>query len=175
LLVRELTFLFALVAALAAVAVPIRAQQENALPPGDGRDIVASACSACHSLSAVTQLRMGPQAWRHQVYDMIQRGAQISPSEIDTVVNYLATKLGPGVPFPGQTPANVALPSGNGKEMVAGVCALCHGLDRVVAVKRSRSQWGNIVTRMVYLGAPLSADQAKTAIDYLSANFGSSS
>jgi hypothetical protein len=170
--VRQLTFLFVLVAALAAASVPLRAQQENALPPGDGRDIVAVACSQCHGLNAVTQLRMGAQAWRHQVDDMIQRGAQISPSEIDTVVNYLSTKLGPGVPFPGQTPAHVALPAGKDQGTIEGVCSLCHGLDRVVAVKRSRGQWEGIVNRMIYLGAPLSADQAKAAVDYLSTNFG---
>jgi mono/diheme cytochrome c family protein len=165
-------FVFALVLALGAAAVPLRAQQDNGLPPGDGHDIVAATCSQCHSLNAITQLREGPAAWRHQVYDMVERGAQVSPSEIDVVVNYLATHFGPGIPFPGPTPAHIALPSGNGEAIVDARCSLCHGIDRVVTVKRTRVQWTNIVNRMVYLGAPLTPDQTKTVLDYLSANFG---
>ena len=72
----------------------------NVLPDGEGRDIVAIACSQCHGLNAFTWLRQGQQAWRHQVYDMILRGTQISPSELDTVVAYLATNFGPGVNVP---------------------------------------------------------------------------
>jgi mono/diheme cytochrome c family protein len=171
---RRITFSFALLSALAAAPLPLSAQQPgNALPPGDGHDIVAVACSQCHGLNAITQLREGPQAWRHEIYDMIERGAQIAPSEMDKAVDYLATNFGPGVAFPGQTPAQVTLPAGQGKEIVEGACALCHGVDRAVAAKRSKSQWEKILARMVYFGAPLSTDQAKIAVDYLSANFGS--
>lgn len=165
-------FVFALLLTLGAAALPLRAQQDNGLPPGDGRDIVAATCSQCHSLNAVTQLREGRAAWRHQVYDMIERGAQVSPGEIDVVVNYLATHFGPGIPFPGPTPAPIALPAGTGMDVVASRCSLCHGIDRVVAVKRTRTQWSNIMTRMLYLGAPLTPDQAKTVLDYLSTNYG---
>jgi mono/diheme cytochrome c family protein len=165
-------FVFALMLALAAAAGPLRAQQDNGLPPGEGRDIVAATCSQCHSLNALTQLREGPAAWRHQVYDMIERGAQVSPSEIDVVVNYLATHFGPGIPFPGPSPAHIALPDGNGEPIVESRCSLCHGVDRVVATKRTRVQWTSIVNRMLYLGAPLTPDQARTVLDYLSTNFG---
>jgi mono/diheme cytochrome c family protein len=165
-------FVFALVLALGAAALPLRAQQDNGLPPGDGRDIVAATCSQCHSLTAITQLREGRAAWRHQVYDMVERGAQVSPGEIDVVVNYLATHFGPGIPFPGPPPAHIALPAGAGMDVVDTRCSLCHGIDRVVAVKRTRTQWTNIMTRMLYLGAPLTPDQGKTVIDYLSTNFG---
>src|ERR1700677_1646113 len=104
-------FVFALLLAFGAAALPLRAQQDNGLPPGEGRDIVAVTCSQCHSLNAITQLREGPAAWRHQVYDMVERGAQVSPAELDTVVHYLATHFGPGVPFPGPSPAHIALPA----------------------------------------------------------------
>jgi len=166
-------FVFVLVAALGAASVPLRAQQDNGLPPGDGRDIVAATCSQCHSLNAITQLREGPAAWRHQVFDMVERGAQVSPSEIDVVVNYLTMHFGPGIPFPGATPAHVTLPAGGGQAIVETRCSLCHGVDRVVTVKRTPAQWNKIVARMVYLGAPLTPDQSKTVLDYLSANFGS--
>jgi hypothetical protein len=51
-------FVFLLAAAIVTAAVPLRAQQDNnPLPAGDGRDIVAATCSQCHSLTAITQLR----------------------------------------------------------------------------------------------------------------------
>jgi len=165
-------FAFALTLTLGAASLPLRAQQDNGLPPGDGRDIVATTCSGCHSLSAITQLREGRAAWRHQIYDMMERGAQVSPAEIDIMVNYLSTHFGPGIPFPGPTPAHIALPAGNGEAIVDTRCSLCHGIDRVVAVKRTRVQWTNIVNRMLYLGAPLTPEQTKTVLDYLNTNFG---
>jgi hypothetical protein len=97
-----------------------RAVGANPLPAGPGRDIVAVACSQCHGLSAFTWLRQGEQAWRHQVYDMILRGTQIGPSEIDTVVTYLTTNFGPGVNVPPSAPVN--LPAGTGKAVVEGSC-----------------------------------------------------
>jgi mono/diheme cytochrome c family protein len=147
-----------------------RAAPGNPLPAGPGREIVAVACAQCHGLNAFTWLRQGEQAWRYQVYDMILRGTQISPGEIDAVVKYLATNFGPGVNVPPSTP--VTLPAGAGKEVVEGGCAICHGLDRSVGTRRSPGEWRAIVAKMVFLGAPLSADQASAAVDYLSTNFG---
>jgi mono/diheme cytochrome c family protein len=166
-------FVFVLIAAVSAASVPSRAQQDtNPLPPGEGRDIVAVTCSQCHSLNAITQLREGPAAWRHQIYDMVERGAQITPAEVEVAVNYLATHFGPGIPFPGPTPAHIALPAGPGADIVDARCSLCHGVDRVVAAKRSRAGWTSVVNRMLYLGAPLTPDQAKTVLQYLNTNFG---
>jgi mono/diheme cytochrome c family protein len=170
---RSIAVVFAFLAALALGALPLRAQQEtnNGLPPGDGRDIVAATCSQCHALTAITHLREGPLAWRHQIYDMIGRGAQVSPAEIDVMVKYLTTNFGPGIPFPGQTPSHVALTDAPGNTLVSSKCILCHGVDRVIAVNRPRAQWTAIVARMVYLGAALTPDQSKAVVDYLSTNY----
>ncbi len=165
-----LTLLCAALPLLAVGASRAQGPAGNALPPGEGHDIVATACSQCHGLNAITQLREGPAAWRHQIYDMIERGAQISPTEMDAAVKYLVANFGPGVNVPASAP--VTLPDGQGKEVVEGGCGLCHGMDRVVAARRSPADWQSIVARMVYLGAPLSGDQAKAAVDYLSAHYG---
>ena len=122
-----------------------RAPGGNPLPAGPGRDIVAVACSQCHGLNAFTWLRQGDQAWRHQVYDMILRGSQIGPGEIDAVVAYLTTNFGPGVNVPPSTPVN--LPAGAGKEVVEGGCGICHGLDRAVGTARSPGEWQAIGKR----------------------------
>jgi mono/diheme cytochrome c family protein len=152
----------------AALALPALAQQQgpNPLPPGEGHDVVAVACTQCHGPSAFAQLREGPDAWRNQVYDMILRGAQVQPSELDAVVNYLATNFGPGVNVPPPM-SQATLPDGPGKDLVASHCAVCHGLDRLTDTKRSPAQWQSIVSRMIFFGAPVSGDDEKTITTYL--------
>ena len=144
----------------------------NPLPDHPGREIVAVACTQCHGPNVFTQLRMNDKAWRAQVYDMVLRGAQIGPDEIDTAVKYMVASYGPGVPFPGQQPVQVTLADGAAKPLVEGGCALCHGLDRVVAAKRSKAEWQNIVNHMVYFGSPISGDQVASVVDYLATNYG---
>jgi mono/diheme cytochrome c family protein len=141
-------------------------------PDGPGKEIVSVACTQCHGPNVFTQLRMNEVAWRNQIYDMILRGAQIGPDDIDIAAKYMAKSYGPGVPFPGQQPAQVSLPDGQGKELVQGGCALCHGLDRVTATNRSKDQWQTIVNRMIYFGAPVTQDQATTIVGYLGTNYG---
>jgi len=138
-------------------------------PDGEGKEIVAVACTQCHGPNTFVTLRENAEAWRRQTWDMVERGAQISPDEMDTVVKYLSTAFGPGANLPQF--AATSLPDGQGKEVVEGGCALCHGLDRITAAKRSPHEWEAIVAKMVFLGAPLSADQAKAATAYLNANF----
>ena len=161
-------------AVLAAAAAPALAQAPNDpfLPAGQGRDLVVQVCTSCHPARTFGQIREGEAAWRYQVYDMIMHGAQMAPADIEPVVKYLSTALGPGVPLPGPPPAPVMLPDGQGKELVEGACALCHGLDRVADTKRPAHQWDAIVARMIFFGAPLNADQAKTVSSYVVANFG---
>jgi cytochrome c5 len=164
-----LTLAFAL--ALAAAATPGRAQQRaDPLPPGDGHDLVAVACSQCHYLGTIARIRDGAAGWRRYVDNMVLRGAQLTGPEIDTVVAYLASHLGPGMNLPPAKP--VALPDGPGKVLVAERCTLCHDLERVVAVKRRKQAWPVIVADMVAQGAPATAEEAKTISDYLGTNFG---
>jgi cytochrome c5 len=163
----------AIACAVLGQAMPSQAQQPGAtpLPPGEARDIVAVACTQCHAPSAFTQLREGADAWRFQVYDMILRGAQLTPPEIDKAVDYLAANFGPGINLPAAaTP--VTLPDGPGKDLVETRCTACHGLDRIAAAKRSKREWDDLVAHMAYLGAPVSADEAKTVTAYLDAKFG---
>ena len=56
----------AFVALLSTSAV---AQTPPQLPAGEGRDIVAVACSQCHQLNAITNMRKGAAGWRAHVYD----------------------------------------------------------------------------------------------------------
>jgi cytochrome c5 len=156
--------------AVAAAASSAFAQNANPLPAGDGRDIVSVACSQCHYLGTIAKIRDGAAGWRTYVNNMVLRGAQLTPAEIDKVVDYLSVNLGPGANLPPAKP--VALPDGNGKNLVETRCELCHDLERVAEVKRSRAQWPAIVANMVARGATATPDEAKTISDYLAANFG---
>lgn len=170
---RTLVLAYGLAFALAsAAAVPQGRAQQGAdpLPAGDGHDLVAVACSQCHYLGTIAKIRDGAPGWRRYVDNMVLRGAQLTKPEIETVVAYLARNLGPGINLPPAKP--VALPDGPGKDLIAARCALCHNLERVVAVKRERKAWPVIVADMVAQGAPVTADEAKTISDYLAANFG---
>ena len=163
-----------LVSFLALVAVtaatPSFAQNANPLPAGDGRDIVSVACSQCHYLGTIAKIRDGAVGWRFYVNNMVLRGAQLTPAEIDTVVDYLALNLGPGANLPPAKP--VKLPDGHGKDLVETRCGLCHDLERVATIKRSDKAWPVIVANMVERGATATPDEAKIISDYLATNFG---
>jgi cytochrome c5 len=146
------------------------AQAADPLPPGDGHDLVAVACSQCHFLSTIAKIRDGASGWRRYVSNMVLRGAQLTPAEVDTVVNYLALNLGPGINLPPAKP--VTLPAGDGKQLVETRCGLCHDLERVAAVKRRKADWPVIVANMAEQGAPVTADESRAISDYLAANFG---
>src|SRR5215475_15173358 len=96
------------------IAVPARAQ--GALPPGEGRDLMATACSQCHPLNVIRSMREGAEGWKRHVYNMVTRGAQLNAREADTVIAYLATNFGPTAPATSAMP--VALPGGPGKDLV---------------------------------------------------------
>lgn len=164
-------FVASVLAGVLAGAMPSLSQQQSPFPAGEGRDIVAVACMQCHGPGVIVNQRLGADAWRYYVQNMFLRGAQVLPQELDVVVNYLTTNFGPGVNVPKST--QVILPKGEGSEIVEGTCSLCHGLDRITLANRKASEWNSIVRRMVFLGAPISDQDAVNATSYLSSKFGS--
>jgi len=164
---------FALAAALLAAATPLRAQAPSAsaagaLPAGEARDLVALACSQCHALNVVTAGRDGPVGWRRHVYNMVLRGAQLSPREADSVIQYLVTHFGPGAPIA----SAVTLPNAPGKELVETRCAVCHSLERVAVAKRRKDDWAGIVANMYERWGQSAPDEAQAINAYLAAQFG---
>jgi cytochrome c5 len=154
--------------ALVIAAMPARAQ--GALPPGDGRDLLATACSQCHPLNVIRSMREGAEGWKRHVYNMVTRGAQLNAREADMVVAYLAANFGPSTPVGSATP--VALPGGPGKDLVEARCTACHDLERVASAKRRKSEWPALVANMVGRGAVATPDEAQAISSYLATNFG---
>ena len=159
------------------------------LPPGDGRDLVATACTQCHALRPIVLKRDGVGGWRATVEEMVIRGAQLLPEEAETVVRYLAANFGPGlnpmqtgtlppgsaVSSPGAPASGVSLPAGPGKEAVEARCALCHDLGRVVGSRRTREEWERITRNMIERGPQAPPDQVQAIVSYLAAQFGKES
>jgi cytochrome c5 len=159
-----------LMVCVAAAAAPARAQTATALPAGEGRDIVAVACTQCHTLNPLTAMRDGPVGWKRHVYNMVIRGAQLTPREVDTVLQYLNTNFGPGQSLPPAKP--ITLAAGAGKELVETRCALCHDLERVTAAKRQKRDWPGVVANMFDRFGLAAPDEASAISSYLAANYG---
>jgi cytochrome c5 len=156
-------------AALAiAIAMPARAQ--GALPAGEGRDLLAAACSQCHPLNVIRSMREGAEGWKRHVYNMVTRGAQLNAREADMVVAYLAANFGPTTPA--ASAVQVALPGGPGKDLVEARCTVCHDLERVASAKRQKSEWPALVANMVGRGAVATPDEAQEISAYLASHFG---
>ena len=184
---RRLVLSASLAALVLAAATPVAAQTASPWPAGDGRDLVAVACSQCHSLAPLTAVRDGPAGWKRHVYNMVLRGAQLTPREADTVIQYLITHFGPGQPLPAGKP--ITLPGGAGKELVETRCGLeycalglfelvetrctvCHDLERVTIVKRQPRDWETIVGNMYERWGMSAPDEVRTITSYLATQFG---
>jgi len=163
-----------LLACLATIFVvagtPLQAQTASPLPAGAGRDLVAVVCSQCHSLAPLTAVRDGPAGWKRHVYNMVLRGAQLTPPEAETVIQYLVTHFGPGQPLAAAKP--ITLPGGAGKELVETRCAVCHDLERVTIVRRQQRDWETIVGNMYERWGMSAPDEVRTITSYLVAQFG---
>jgi mono/diheme cytochrome c family protein len=157
----------ALAVLMVAAGTPAHAQPAS-LPQGEGRDVIATACSQCHALNVLMAGRDGPVGWKKHVYNMVLRGAQLSPREADTVIQYLVTNFGPGAPAPGP----VTLPNGAGKELVETRCAVCHSLERVAVAKRRKDDWAGIVANMYERWGQSAPDEVQAINAYLAAQFG---
>jgi virginiamycin B lyase len=64
------------------------------------------------------------------------------------------------------------LPDGPGKELVAEKCSACHNLNRATGTRYNREGWEEVVQMMVRsFSAPLTPEEASTAVSYLATNF----
>ena len=70
--------------------MPHAARAQSALPDGDGKATVQSACSACHALSMVTRSGHSKTEWDTVLHMMVNAGAQVPSDQFETVSAYLA-------------------------------------------------------------------------------------
>jgi mono/diheme cytochrome c family protein len=70
--------------------------------------------------------------------------------------------------------AMAALKPGAGMEVTQANCGICHSTDYIVRQPRGDAkQWGPEVAKMIKVfGAPVSAENEKTIVEYLSSAYG---
>ncbi len=99
-------------------------------------------CEVCHSADLIIQQRLDREKWIAIVNKMVHWGAQVSPSEQEVLLNYLATHYHPDAPpeqriAKGTSPGSAlrgtaSYPTGEsrrGKALFAAHCVSCHGAD----------------------------------------------
>lgn len=101
----KLLLAYAVAGSLALVA-PAKAQEQMRnrapvqLPDGDAKELVQTACAACHSLSNITNsIGYTPAGWKNTVAMMRNAGAAIPDDKVDMIVDYLAKNF-PEKPAP---------------------------------------------------------------------------
>jgi competence ComEA-like helix-hairpin-helix protein len=75
-------------------------------------------------------------------------------------------------PAPGETPAGFVLAAGPGMADFQRACVLCHTPDRIVTVRRTKTEWEEVLDKMVTRGAQLTDDNYGPIADYLLRNYG---
>jgi virginiamycin B lyase len=97
------------------LVVPARGQEQMQdrapvqLPDGDAKELISDTCSACHSLSNITNSQgHTPDEWKTTVAMMLNVGAAVPADKVDMVTNYLIKNFPakPG-PTPVMIPGNV--------------------------------------------------------------------
>ena len=81
-------------------AAAIAADQKDAalLPDGPGKPAVLKMCIDCHDTGNFRKARLSKEEWSDSVADMMQRGAEGTPAEVEAVVAYLDKFFGKGAP-----------------------------------------------------------------------------
>ena len=148
---------------IAAAAWGAAQNTQPPLPGGEGKKILETTCTVCHSLKEVTKFQSyyARENWRDIVRTMIADGAELKDPQIPVLVDYLTQTF----------PKN--FPDGEGKNILETACSECHAAG---AVRRfdgyyTRDNWQDLVRTMIANGASLTDDQATVLVDYLTAVF----
>ncbi len=72
-----------------AVLLQSDAELAESMPEGEGKAMVTNVCTTCHSLGNIVNTRGDRDEWEQTVNDMIARGAQIFPDEMETIVLFV--------------------------------------------------------------------------------------
>jgi len=105
--------------------------------------LLAARCTVCHSIELIVQQRLDRDHWVTIVNKMSSWGAQVSESEQEALVDYLASRYHPNAgPVLAEEPAPTLFPSidkaqGNakrGQNLYGQNCVPCHGLQGIGGV-----------------------------------------
>src|SRR4029077_6491341 len=100
------SLLICLMAGSLFLALPARSQEQMQdrapvqLPEGDAKELISDTCSACHSLTNITNSQgHTPEEWKTTVAMMLNVGAAVPPEKVGMVTDYLIKNF-PAKPGP---------------------------------------------------------------------------
>lgn len=64
------------------------------------------------------------------------------------------------------------LPDGPGKKELLKICVDCHGPEQIIAKKRTKDEWDDVISQMVQMGATGKDEEMDAIVAYLTKNFG---
>lgn len=67
--------------------------QKSQLPDGPGKATMQKICSGCHAPEIVLGRRDTKEGWAQVVSSMVDRGANGTDDEFNTIIDYLATNF----------------------------------------------------------------------------------
>jgi cytochrome c5 len=127
------------------------------LPEGEGKKILESACTSCHTLDLVTDKKWTRQEWQDDIQEMVDLGASLTKKQTDDLVDYLVKNFGP---------------QDRAQELFEDVCSYCHSLARARDQHLSKQQWQDLIKGMIFEGPPVTTEEFSRLVDYLATNFG---
>jgi hypothetical protein len=74
-------------------APPNPATPALAAPPGPGRDLLQRSCVNCHDIYMIVTKRRTPREWGDIVNRMADRGAEVTPEELQVIEEYLVANF----------------------------------------------------------------------------------
>jgi cytochrome c len=119
------------VVALAAISSGIVVAQDT-LAPGPGAELTQAKCGLCHEIAHVTRVRQSRPEWEETMRVMVQRGAPMTPDEINIITDYLSTYYNRDAPPPSTSTAAATPSDPMTKLLSQHACLGCHALDRQV-------------------------------------------
>ena len=72
----------------------------------------------------------------------------------------------------GGDPSDVQSLEQKGLAFINARCTICHSSDLITQQQLDRSMWTKVVDKMIKWGAPVSAEERKVLLDYLSTYHG---
>jgi cytochrome c5 len=120
------------------------ASMQNSAPADPGQVILNRACTVCHNLGEITKFKgyYNRDQWADVVRTMRADGAQVQDSEVPALVDYLFRTYGKSESA-----------EGDGRKILESSCVSCHELSLVTQTKHSKSDWQDVVGRMIGMGA----------------------
>ena len=138
----------------------LQAQDSDALPEGEGRQLVVDQCGACHPLSTALVKKASRDEWEETMDRMIEiYMAPINEADAATMLDYLTAH------FSGTSAYNP------GQKILAEQCFGCHGEGMWKDLQTDRDGWLSVLYRMIGRGGVWTEEQVDVMADYLTATY----